>query len=474
MALFVSEGINSETTGNCSPQEFYSLIPLIMDQMMVACKSGKLTYDILKGGIECKSPMIPPFSKQRETNDCSSKDMLDPCLLPSLVITLTCLGDYLWKAPSDMTRPLLKIIGFLVNPPPLPDQSRLLHGTVLCVVSRHLVHAINAASSSSLSPTDKELVPPLMSALEPHLWFQRSVAVSPRYEFEKWVDRPLPVTSDGIVFSIRKMFSSLLHFGANASTDTAPASFTYRQIIHATQIAGTPRVLQGILDEVEVYSKTQLSGMAADLAVSLITAHVPETFTKDYFIVARLQLQQHQGESPDASVPAKTEEPPMPTSKSVLLTLRDALTLEYQSLSKSRTEANPKRSGIIVRLHRRVNALTALSPHIPLTFPDLLGSQETQSHGDNMGQISTNMIPDIALDDGNAGTITTTNTNNNHNHNNNSDINNYNSNNQTSAGEFAADSNPLGFTMDNSTNFDDLMRELPADPGILDDIDKMF
>lgn len=54
MALFVSEGINSESTGTCSPQEYYSIIPLIMDQIIVACESGKLTYEILKSGIDCK------------------------------------------------------------------------------------------------------------------------------------------------------------------------------------------------------------------------------------------------------------------------------------------------------------------------------------------------------------------------------------------------------------------------------------
>lgn len=399
-----------------------------------------------------------------------SKDLLEPSLLPSLVISLTCFGDYVWKASIHMVHLMLRIMDFLINPPSISDESRQLHRTVLCIVSRHLIDALSSIPGRPISPEDQAIFQQIMSTLEAHLWFQRSVKSPPRHEFETWVDHALPIASDGTVFGIRKTFSGLLNFSAETSTDMAPVNFTYRQIVHAIQTAGAPRVLGGILDEVELYSGSQSAGTAADLAVSLITAYVPETFARDHSVVSHLQSQQRLQNSPSAFAPAKVAESSSSTPRSLLLTLQDALILEHQSLSKPKTEANPTRSEIIVRLYRRVNALTALSPHIPLTLSDPSSSQDSQSHSDNMGQISTNMIPDIALDDAKNGT---NNNNNNDNHVNDND-NIMNSTGNPAPISSATDPNFSPFNMDGNTNFDDLMEDLPTDTGILDDIDNMF
>lgn len=53
-ALFIAEGINEETMASCSPQEFYLLVATLFDQSLGACESGKMDFDTLKGGLECK------------------------------------------------------------------------------------------------------------------------------------------------------------------------------------------------------------------------------------------------------------------------------------------------------------------------------------------------------------------------------------------------------------------------------------
>lgn len=59
-ALFIAEGISEETMSACSPQEFYMLVATLFDQSLAACESGKLDFDTLKGGFECKANIIIP------------------------------------------------------------------------------------------------------------------------------------------------------------------------------------------------------------------------------------------------------------------------------------------------------------------------------------------------------------------------------------------------------------------------------
>lgn len=54
-ALFIAEGISEETMSACSPQEFYMLVSTLFRQSLGACEAGKLEFDTLKGGFECKS-----------------------------------------------------------------------------------------------------------------------------------------------------------------------------------------------------------------------------------------------------------------------------------------------------------------------------------------------------------------------------------------------------------------------------------
>lgn len=67
-ALYVAEGLSDDLTTNCSPQEFYMLIPTLIRQSVVAQQHGKLTGDAFKAGMEY---------------------LLEPFLLPSLVSAIS-------------------------------------------------------------------------------------------------------------------------------------------------------------------------------------------------------------------------------------------------------------------------------------------------------------------------------------------------------------------------------------------------
>lgn len=54
-ALFIAEQLSDELTSSCSPQEYYVMVPALLNQSLEACESGKLTLENLKSGFECWS-----------------------------------------------------------------------------------------------------------------------------------------------------------------------------------------------------------------------------------------------------------------------------------------------------------------------------------------------------------------------------------------------------------------------------------
>jgi mediator of RNA polymerase II transcription subunit 5 len=52
-------GLGDEPMSNCPPQDFYLLVPTLFHQVVLACSSGYLSDEALKGGLECKSEQSP-------------------------------------------------------------------------------------------------------------------------------------------------------------------------------------------------------------------------------------------------------------------------------------------------------------------------------------------------------------------------------------------------------------------------------
>ena len=53
-----AEGLSDELFTNCSPHQFYLLIPTLLRQSVTAYQRGKLTHDLLKAGLDCKCATI--------------------------------------------------------------------------------------------------------------------------------------------------------------------------------------------------------------------------------------------------------------------------------------------------------------------------------------------------------------------------------------------------------------------------------
>lgn len=54
-SFYIDEVLSDDVTTSCSAQEFYMLVPTFLRQSVLAHTMGKLTTDILKSRLECKS-----------------------------------------------------------------------------------------------------------------------------------------------------------------------------------------------------------------------------------------------------------------------------------------------------------------------------------------------------------------------------------------------------------------------------------
>ncbi|KAI9923978.1 mediator complex subunit [Aspergillus wentii] len=313
-ALFIAEGISEETMSACSPHEFYLLVTTLFNQSLGACEAGKLEFDTLKGGFEY---------------------LLEPFLLPSLVVALAWLGNHIWESDSDPSIPL-KTLQSLVTPSSISGEGKAIHRTVLQIAARNLEEQLKDVRANHPNRTD---IKPILDALEPYLSFQR-VGSSRKSELESWTTS----SGGGLLGSIRNTFQSLVLWSTNPDISMAPHSYTHRQLIAGVRLLGSVRVLRGLIEELKMQSEGGSGDIALDVAATMICAPMAESFDID----------------PTDQVEPKQE----PLPRCPILTLRDALVLQHQSVPRI-SEKDPLRAEVIVRLYRRVNALSSPPSQVP-------------------------------------------------------------------------------------------------------------
>ncbi|EAS33065.3 RNA polymerase II mediator complex subunit Nut1 [Coccidioides immitis RS] len=316
-ALFVAEGISDESMSSCSPQEFYLLVATLFSQSLTACEAGKMEFETLKGGFEY---------------------LLEPFLLPALVMALTWLGNHIWESESDLETSL-KILHGLVKPASISGEAQEIHRTVLCIASRTLEATLKDTRARHPSRTD---ISPILDVLEQYHSFRRTGATN-QTELDSWRANP---AGGGLVTSIRNTFSSLVLWSTDPEISMTPPSYTHRQMLAGIGHVGSERVLQGLIDELKLQTETGSGNLAFDIAATLICAPMAESFTLEQILYRQMDQDKY----------------PLPGCR--MLTLRDALGIQRESLSKL-IEADPHRAELIIRLHRRVEALCSIPQIAP-------------------------------------------------------------------------------------------------------------
>ncbi|KAL5000678.1 mediator of RNA polymerase II transcription subunit 5 [Aspergillus recurvatus] len=352
-ALFIAEGISEETMSACSPQEFYMLVSTLFSQSLGACEAGKLEFDTLKGGFEY---------------------LLEPFLLPSLVVALTWLGNHIWESEADPTIPL-KTLQSLVSPSSISGEAREIHLTVLNITARSLEEQLKDVRARHPTRTD---IKPILDALDSCLAFQRTGSCH-KSELEPWTTH----NPGGLLGNIRATFQSLILWSTSSNISMAPPSYTHRQIITAIRTLGASRVLAALLDELKFQTESSpgTAGIALDTAASIVSAPLSESYALD-------QFQTHH----DPSASKESDQSP----RYSILTLRDALNMQHESVPKL-SEKDPLRAEIVVRLYRRVNTLLAPPAQVA---PNLDMNMDMNV---NVNMNMNNIIGDMHLDPSDAG-----------------------------------------------------------------------
>ncbi|KAL3471646.1 mediator of RNA polymerase II transcription subunit 5 [Aspergillus californicus] len=337
--LFIAEGISEETLSACTPQEFYMLVSTLFRQSVGACEAGKLEFETLKGGFEY---------------------LLEPFLLPSLVVALAWLGNHIFESEGDPTIPL-NTLQALVAPTSISGEGREVHQTVLNITARSLEEQLKDIRTRHTAQTDAK-IKSILDALEPFLSFQRDGSCH-KTELETWTTH----SPGGLLGCIRNTLQSLIIWSTRPDVSMAPPTYTHRQIIAGIRMLGSVRVLTTLLDELKLQSSSSNGDLALDIAATLICSPLPESYAVDQ----------------NAHNPVDQSKEPIPRCPT--LTLRDALNLLHTDVPKI-SEKDPLRAELVVRLYRRVNSL--LAPPAQVTNLDI---------GINMNMNMSNIIGGMHL-----------------------------------------------------------------------------
>lgn len=258
-------------------------------------------------------------------------DLLEPFLLPALVVALAWLGNHIWESETDPAIPLRTLLS-LVKPSSISGEAQAIHKTVLNITARPLEEQLKDVRTRHQSRSD---IKPILDALDPYLSFRR-VGSSHRSELDNWAAQPV----GGLPGSIRGTLQSLVLWSNNSDITVQPQSYTHRQILAGIRILGSTRVLVALLDELKQQAETGSVDMAIDIAATIICAPMAESFAVDQ----------------NCCQPVDSTKEALP--RCPILTLRDALALQHDNVPKI-SEKDPVRAEIIVRLWRRVSVLAA-------------------------------------------------------------------------------------------------------------------
>ena len=307
-----NEGINDELMATSSPSDFHMIVATLLDQSLKACQAGFLPMSTLKDGLEY---------------------LLEPFLLPSLVAGLKWFAQKLWgttdQSPSvDFIMPALTT---LLKPRSISTDSSALHAALLSIVAKPLEEVLGHTQRRHPQRVD---VKPLIEVLSRHGQKQRRKATA-YAEFETWSSS----AGGGLQAALRQTLRSLILWDSGASAPTSPPRYTHRQLSLSVQALGAKAILDALLDEVMTHITITPDG-ALDAGSALE-------------VVAVMIL------APQAQFPDITSNK---TADKGQLSLADALQAELDNVFEL-SKKDHNRATIIVRLHRRIEALVGSQLH---------------------------------------------------------------------------------------------------------------
>jgi mediator of RNA polymerase II transcription subunit 5 len=250
---------------------------------------------------------------------------LEPFLLPSLVIAIIWLIHNIWE--SGGTGKAANSIHLLqaLTKTPTSSEARAIHKTILMIVAEPLSQLLESSSGSKKANPD---LAALLASIQPTK-DGRCTNTANKSEVVSWTS-----PAGGMLGSLRNTFHTLLFWDTSLIPSTGlPTNFTYKQIDAAVQVNGAADVLHVLVDELRLLSGSPNFDTALDILSSAICARA--------------------GSLPEADF---------------VLTLREALRLEYDNLPQILKKGGLVYAEAVVRLRRRVDILSVVPPQADTSF----------------------------------------------------------------------------------------------------------
>ncbi|GIZ44225.1 hypothetical protein CKM354_000742900 [Cercospora kikuchii] len=238
-----TSGIGDEVMRQCSPQSFYTLVPTLFEQSILACRSQVLSMNTFKSGLEL---------------------LLEPFLLPSLVMGLGWLAKHSWEDHNDADV-LIQVLEKLLNPSSNAPETQAMHRAVLAMVATPLYCSLEEYCRKQPNKKANEL----LELLKPHLNQQRSLH-SRQSELDQWQQ-----DEKGLQGRVQQAIRELIAWSSTStSPPNPPPHYTHRTFAIACQLLDSQTLLDAIIAEV---NKTEYNNVpiALDVCTSLICAPAP-------------------------------------------------------------------------------------------------------------------------------------------------------------------------------------------------------
>lgn len=329
--LFEGNGLSDEILSACPPTEFYTLMPTLMDQIMVATQAGVLGIETAMSGVEY---------------------LLEPFLLPSLTIVLPLFAVRLGSIGQEAVRLdfLMPLLVRLLRPPKLSPESAPLHNAVLFVSAKQLFQTL--ASIQSMHKGRKD-VTALMTALKNQLQTPFSLGVG-RPLIEQWsTTRDAATKEAGTALAFRNSFDNLIKWNTPGKSASDRQAYNHRLTVWALKCMNARAALDILLDQA---LKAATNPKATDQALDTLTGLIAASAV---------------------------------TASDQTMTLRGALQeADHKAQMRPNGKDSSTRNAFIVRLHRRVD-LHCTRPVSQMSAPSIeLNPADTAMVLDENGQIA--------------------------------------------------------------------------------------
>jgi mediator of RNA polymerase II transcription subunit 5 len=241
--------------------------------------------------------------------------LLEPFLLPSLLIALQWLSSHLWQTTTE-TKISLCLLQSLIKPPS-STEAREIHQTILSITAEPLQLQLRVIGAED---AQKQLATTIADTLTPYVPLKRNTG---------WMAEVLQssAASRGLLASSRQSFRQLLNWSTSLDVNTSPPKFTSKIFSAAVHLHGTSKVLLVFLEELKALLGTNQFDAGIDMVSSIICAPLPGTHTPMH-----------------------------------CLSLRDGLKTLHADLGKLLKKGDTASAEALVRLHRRVEAFSAVVP----------------------------------------------------------------------------------------------------------------